>query len=61
VSWAAFNFWFKPHIVREYQRGVLFRRGRVQNELAAGRYRLRRYDDELVIVDVRRRFSVVAG
>jgi regulator of protease activity HflC (stomatin/prohibitin superfamily) len=61
ASWIALNSWFRPHIVREYERGVLFRRGKLQKELTPGRYWLRRYSDELVIVDVRRRFAVVAG
>src|SRR5262245_42524372 len=55
------NAWGKPHIVRQYQRGVLFRRGELQDELGPGRYRLRRDIDELVLVDARRRLSVVAG
>ena len=59
--WVLLNVWGKPHVVRQYQRGVLFRRGKLQDELGPGRYRLRRDSDELVVVDVRRRLSVVAG
>jgi regulator of protease activity HflC (stomatin/prohibitin superfamily) len=53
--------WPKPHLVREYQRGLHFRRGRLMRELSPGRYWFSASIDELKLVDVRRRQSVIAG
>lgn len=61
LVWSVQALWPKPQIVREHQRGLLYRKGRLLGERAPGRYWLRRRVDELVVVDVRRRQMVIAG
>ena len=48
-------------VVYDYQRGVLYRRGRRVRTLAAGVYWIVRAISSIVIVDVRSRVAVVAG
>lgn len=54
-------FWPRPQIVRENQRALRFRKGRLLGELGPGRYWIRPRVEELAILDVRRRQVVVAG
>lgn len=61
VIWLAQYNWPQPRIVREHERGVLYRKGRLVGEVLPGRYWLRVRVDELVIIDTRRRHAVVAG
>ncbi|NNF27301.1 MAG: slipin family protein [Gemmatimonadetes bacterium] len=50
-----------PRIVREHERGLRFRKGHLAGELGPGRYWLRPRVEELTVIDVRRRQSVVSG
>ncbi|MGH7467857.1 MAG: slipin family protein [Longimicrobiales bacterium] len=53
--------WPRPHTVREHQRGLRFQRGRLIGEVTPGRYWLNPRTNELTLIDIRRRQSVVAG
>lgn len=48
-------------IVREHERGLRFRKGRLAGAVGPGRYWIRPRVDELIVVDVRRRQAVVSG
>ncbi len=61
VLWAASYLWPRSQIVYEHQRALRYRKGRMIGELGPGRYWLRPRTEELRVVDVRRRLSVVAG
>lgn len=50
-----------PRTVREHERGLRFRKGHLVGEFGPGRYWLSRRLDELIVVDIRRRQSVVSG
>lgn len=61
LAWAAVFFWPRPRIIRQHQRALRFRKGRLVGEHAAGRYWLRPRIEELIVFDVRRRQIVIAG
>ena len=50
-----------PRLIREHERGLRYRKGHLVGEVGPGRYWLRPRLDELVVIDVRRRQSVVSG
>ncbi len=54
-------FWPRPRIVKEYERGLRFRKGCLKEEVGPGRYWLRPRIDELVKVDSRRQQLIVSG
>lgn len=59
--WALQFFWPKPRTVREHERGLQYKKGRLVREVGPGRYWLRPRISELHVFDVRRRQAVVAG
>lgn len=59
--WASRPFWSRSQTIREYERGLHFRKGRLVRELDAGRYRIHPRIDEVTVVDARRRQAVVSG
>lgn len=59
--WASQYLWPKPRIVRQHERGLLYRKGHLISELGPGRYWLRPRITELHTFDMRRRHAVVAG
>ncbi|REJ74467.1 MAG: slipin family protein [Acidobacteria bacterium] len=61
LLWGVQYFWPRPRIVREHERGLRYRKGRLLGEVGPGRYWLRPRIDELQVVDTRRRQVVVAG
>jgi regulator of protease activity HflC (stomatin/prohibitin superfamily) len=48
-------------VVRDYQRGLLYRRGRLVRTLDAGVHWVFRPTSELIVIDIRSRLSTVAG
>ena len=61
VFWAGRYVWPKALTVREHERALRFRKGHLIGEVGPGRYWLRPRIDELVVLDTRRRQTVVAG
>lgn len=61
IVFVAQLFWPTPRIVREHQRALRFRNGRLLGEVGPGRYWIRRRTEELSVIDTRRRQVVVAG
>lgn len=61
VTWAVGTFRPQSRIVAEYERGVRYRKGHLVGQVGPGRYWLRPRLDELTLVDVRRRQTVIAG
>jgi regulator of protease activity HflC (stomatin/prohibitin superfamily) len=59
--WALQFVWPRPRIVREHERALQYRRGRLMAEVGAGKYWLRPNVDELTVLDMRRRQIVVSG
>jgi regulator of protease activity HflC (stomatin/prohibitin superfamily) len=53
--------WPQPRVVREHERGIIYRKGHLVREVQAGRYWLRPRIDELLVIDARRRQAVIAG
>lgn len=53
--------WPRPFTVREHQRGLRYRRGKLISEVGAGRYWLRPRVDDIEVHDTRRRQALVAG
>jgi regulator of protease activity HflC (stomatin/prohibitin superfamily) len=59
--WALQFLWPRPRIVKEYERGLRYRRGHLVGEVGPGKYWLRPRVDELTVLDMRRRQIVVSG
>jgi regulator of protease activity HflC (stomatin/prohibitin superfamily) len=55
------QFWPSPVIIRDYEAALRYRRGHLIGLLGPGRYWIRRRFEEVVVVDTRRRQSVIAG
>jgi regulator of protease activity HflC (stomatin/prohibitin superfamily) len=61
VLWTILYLWPRPVTVREHQRALRFHRGRLTGEVPPGRYWLNARTSELMLIDIRRRQSVIAG
>jgi regulator of protease activity HflC (stomatin/prohibitin superfamily) len=59
--WALQFVWPRSRIIREHERALRFRKGRLLAELGPGRYWLRPRIEELTVLETRRRQIVVAG
>lgn len=60
-AYIAFKKLFRSHIVYEYQKGLLYKKGRLARVLDAGKYWIFAPSDWLTVIDVRSQTLVVAS